>query len=114
MLAAQGSSCHQHANSGWGTFDDDNMVGATAFMETLELALELSRAGYGGRRTARVRSLSVHGGRRGAVQRILLQWRFIDAVAARIDDTALREAQQRKDAVAPTRSSTPLSARRHA
>jgi xylose isomerase len=23
----------QHGNSGWGTFDDDNMVGATAFME---------------------------------------------------------------------------------
>src|SRR5438876_994087 len=47
MLAAQGLLGHQHANSGWGTFDDDNMVGATAFMETLELALELRRAGYG-------------------------------------------------------------------
>jgi hypothetical protein len=39
---------HQHANSGWGTFDDDNMVGTTAFMETIELAIELRRAGYGG------------------------------------------------------------------
>ena len=38
MLAAEGLLGHQHANSGWGTFDDDNMVGATAFMETLELA----------------------------------------------------------------------------
>ena len=47
MLAAEGLLGHQHANSGWGTFDDDNMVGATAFMETLELALELRRAGYG-------------------------------------------------------------------
>ena len=60
------------ANSGWGIFDDDNMVGATAFMETIELA---------------------------AVRRSVLQWRFIDSVAARIDDAALREAQQAKDAV---------------
>ena len=38
LLAAEGLLGHQHANSGWGMFDDDNMVGATAFMETLELA----------------------------------------------------------------------------
>ena len=85
---------------GWGTFDDDNMVGATAFMETLELAVELRRAGYG-----------ENGERLGfdlypytedaveAVRRSVLQWRFIDCVAARIDDAALREAQMRKDAV---------------
>src|SRR5213082_3377750 len=47
LLAAEGLLGHLHANSGWGTFDDDNMVGATAFMETLELALELRRCGYG-------------------------------------------------------------------
>src|SRR5579862_4511742 len=47
LLAAEGLLGHQHANSGWGTFDDDNIVGATAFMETLELAVELRRAGYG-------------------------------------------------------------------
>jgi xylose isomerase len=101
MLAAEGLLGHQHANSGWGTFDDDNMVGATAFMETLELALELRRARYG-----------EHGERLGfdlypytedavaAVRRSVFQWRFIDSVAARIDEAALREAQQRKDAVA--------------
>ena len=69
LLAAEGLLGHQHANSGWGTFDDDNMVGATAFMETLELALELRRAGYGDRRrAARLRPLPVHRGRgrRGA------------------------------------------------
>ena len=100
MLAAEGLLGHQHANSGWGTFDDDNMVGATAFMETLELALELRRAGYGS-----------NGERLGfdlypytedqvaAVRRSVLQWRFIDSVAAKIDDAALREAQQAKDAV---------------
>ena len=64
LLAAEGLLGHQHANSGWGTFDDDNMVGATAFMETLELAVELRRAGYGDDgRAARLRPLSVHGGR---------------------------------------------------
>jgi xylose isomerase len=101
MLAAEGLLGHQHANSGWGTFDDDNMVGATAFMETLELAVELRRAGYG-----------ANGERLGldlfpytedqvaAVRRSVEQWRFIDSVAERIDDAALREAQARKDAVA--------------
>jgi xylose isomerase len=100
LLAAEGVLGHQHANSGWGTFDDDNMVGATAFMETLELAVELRRAGYGS------------GGERlgfdlypytedavAAVKRSVLQWRFIDSVAVRIDEAALREAQTEKDAV---------------
>jgi xylose isomerase len=100
MLAAEGLLGHQHANSGWGTFDDDNMVGATAFMETLELALELRRARYG------------DGGERlgfdlypytedavAAVERSVKQWNFIWDVSGRIDDAALREAQQAKDAV---------------
>jgi xylose isomerase len=100
LLAAEELLGHQHANSGWGDFDDDNMVGATFFMETLELAVELRRAGYG-----------ENGERLGfdlypytedavaAVRRSVLQWRFIDGIAARIDDAALREAQARKDAV---------------
>ncbi len=100
LLAAEGLLGHQHANSGWGDFDDDNMVGATAFMETLELALELRRAGYG-----------ENGERLGfdlypytedavaAVRRSVLQWRFIDSVATKIDDAALHEAQAEKDAV---------------
>ncbi len=100
LLASEGLLGHMHANSGWGTFDDDNIVGATAFLETVELALELRRCGYGS------------GGERlgfdlypytedevGAVRRSVLQWRFIDSVAERIDDDALREAQQRKDAL---------------
>src|SRR5258706_16029288 len=94
LLAAEGVLGHLHANSGWGTFDDDNMVGTTAFMETLELAVELRRSGYGDK-----------GERLGfdlypytedaiaAVRRSVLQWRFIDSVAGRIDDAALREAQ---------------------
>ena len=101
LLAAEGLLGHQHANSGWGTFDDDMMLGATRFMETLELAVEFRRVGYG-----------ENGERLGfdlypytedavaAVRRSILHWRFIDSVAARIDDAALREAQMRKDAVA--------------
>ena len=100
LLASEGLLGHLHANSGWGTFDDDNMVGATAFMETLELALELRRAvtetpasGSGSISIPTPRTRSA------AVRRSVLQWRFIDSIAARIDDAALREAQQRKDAV---------------
>jgi xylose isomerase len=101
MLSAEGLMGHHHANSGWGTFDDDNMVGATAFMETLELAVELRRAGYGddGRRLG-FDLYPYTENAVAAVERSVLQWRFIDSVAARIDDAALREAQMRKDAVA--------------
>ena len=45
-----------------------------------------------------------------AVRRSVLQWRFIDSVAARIDDAALRAAQGQKDAVAAYESSTRRSA----
>jgi xylose isomerase len=100
MLAAEGLLGHQHANSGWGTFDDDNMVGATAFMETLELALELRRANYGANGERLGFDLYPYTEDAvGAVKRSVLQWRFIDGVAAKIDDAALREAQQAKDAV---------------
>ena len=100
LLADEGLLGHQHANSGWGTFDDDNMVGATAFMETLELAVELRRARYG-----------ENGERLGfdlypytedavaAVARSVKQWNFIWEVSGRIDEDELREAQSRKDAV---------------
>src|SRR4029079_6535475 len=100
LLAAEGLLGHQHANSGWGTFDDDHIVGATAFMETLELALELRRAGYG-----------KHGERLGfdlypytedavgAVKRSVLQWRFIDRIASQIDEPGLRREPQPQDAI---------------
>jgi xylose isomerase len=101
MLAAEGLLGHQHANSGWGTFDDDNMVGATAFMETLELALELRRAKYGSNGERLGLDLFPYTEDQvAAVRRSVEQWRFIDSVAERIDDAALREAQARKDAVA--------------
>ncbi|HEV2815104.1 MAG TPA: sugar phosphate isomerase/epimerase family protein [Solirubrobacteraceae bacterium] len=100
LLNAEGLLGHQHANSGWGTFDDDNMVGATAFMETLELALELRRAGYGDNGERLGFDLYPYTEDQvGAVRRSVLQWRFIDGIASRIDEAALRAAQQDKDAV---------------
>jgi xylose isomerase len=97
MLAAQGLLGHLHANSGWGTFDDDNMVGATAFMETLELALELRRAAYDGWLGFDLYPYTED--QVGAVRRSVLQWNFIDGVAGRIDEAALREAQAERNAV---------------
>jgi len=100
LLDDEGLLGHQHGNSGWGTFDDDNMVGATAFMETLELAVELRRARYGedGERLG-FDLYPYTEDQVAAVRRSVLQWRFIDSIAERIDDAALREAQGRKDAV---------------
>ncbi len=100
LLHAEGLLGHQHANSGWGTFDDDNMVGATAFMETLELALELRRAKYGANGEHLGFDLYPYTEDAvAAVKRSVLQWNFIDSIAAKIDDVALREAQSTKDAV---------------
>ena len=113
LLAAEGLLGHQHANSGWGTFDDDNMVGATAFMETLELPLEFRRA-----------ATATNGERLGfdlypytedaiePVRRSVLQWRFIDSVAAKHRRRrAPRGAAAQGRGRAPTSSCTPRSAR---
>ncbi|MFL5829274.1 MAG: sugar phosphate isomerase/epimerase family protein [Solirubrobacteraceae bacterium] len=100
LLSSDGLLGHLHANDGWGTFDDDNMVGTVRFMETLELALELRRCGYGSSGERLGFDLYPYTEDQvGAVKRSLLQWQFIDGVAAKIDDAALREAQQAKDAV---------------
>jgi xylose isomerase len=100
LLAGEDLLGHQHANSGWGVFDDDNMVGATAFMETLELALELRRARYGEQGERLGFDLYPYTEDQvAAVRRSVLQWRFIDGVAGRIDEGQLREAQAAKDAV---------------
>ncbi len=101
LLAGENLLGHQHGNSGWGNFDDDNMVGASFFMQTLELALALRRYGYG------------KGGERigfdlfpytedqiVAVRRSIYQWEFIDSLAGKIDDEELKQAQAAHDAVA--------------
>ena len=101
LLAADGLLGHQHANSGWGTFDDDNMVGATAFMETIELAIELRRAGYGDNGERLGFDLYPYTEDAvGAVKRSVLQWNFIDGVAS--EDRRRRSSARRsrqKDAV---------------
>ncbi|HJX46803.1 MAG TPA: sugar phosphate isomerase/epimerase family protein [Gaiellaceae bacterium] len=100
LLAGEGLLGHQHANSGWGTFDDDNMVGATAFMETIELAIELRRAGYGDNGERLGFDLYPYTEDAvGAVKRSVLHWNFIEGIAAKIDGPELHEAQQAKDAV---------------
>jgi xylose isomerase len=71
-------------------------------METIELAVELRRAGYGQDGDERRLGFDLYPYTEdavGAVKRSVLQWRFIDGVAARIDGPELREAQQAKDAV---------------
>jgi xylose isomerase len=100
LLAAEGRLGHQHANSGWGTFDDDNMTGASFFLQTLDLAMVLQDAGYGS-----------NGERIGfdlypytedqvaAVRRSVLQWEFIDDLARKVDRAALAAAKSRSDAV---------------
>ena len=100
MLAAEGLLGHLHANDGWGTFDDDNMVGTIRFMETIELAVELRRAGYGENGERLGFDLYPYTEDAvGSVKRSVLQWQFIDGIASRIDDAALRAAQHEKDAV---------------
>jgi xylose isomerase len=100
LLAGEGLLGHQHANSGWGTFDDDNMVGATAFMETIELAIELRRAGYGDNGERLGFDLYPYTEDAvGAVKRSVLHWNFIEGIAAKIDGPELQKAQQAKDAV---------------
>jgi xylose isomerase len=96
LLASDGLLGHLHANDGWGTTDDDNMVGTTRFMETLELR----RCGYGNAGERLGFDLYPYTEDQvAAVKRSLVHWRFIDTVAGRIDDAALREAQQHKDAI---------------
>jgi xylose isomerase len=100
ILAMEGLLGHQHANSGWGVTDDDNIVGATRFMETLELARSLRKAGYGD-----------NGERIGfdlypytedavaAARQSLIQWSFIDDLCSKLDDAAMEAAQEQKDAL---------------
>ncbi len=104
LLSMEDLLGHQHANSGWGMFDDDNIVGATRFMETLEIARSLRKVGYGnqGERLG----MDLYPYTEDAVvaaRQSLLQWRFIDEVAGRLDDDAMQEAQSRKDAMAAYR-----------
>lgn len=105
LLAANGKLGHQHANDGWGNFDDDNVVGTNFFMQTLELAVVLQDVGYG-----------QHGELVGfdlypytedqveAVRQSVVQWEFIWDKAAQVDRQALNAARSRADALAGYRA----------
>lgn len=100
LLAKEGLLGHQHANSGWGTFDDDNMVGASFFTETIALARELRKAGYGSRGERIGYDLFPYTENQvEAVKRSIIQWEFIDQIASRIDDEAMSAAERERDAV---------------
>jgi xylose isomerase len=91
---------HHHANSGWGMFDDDNMTGSLNFMETLAIAKELQRGGYGsrGERIGFDLFPYTEDPIQAAIQSVV-QWEFICDLAAEIDDRALAKAQRKKDAI---------------
>ena len=100
LLHSEGKLGHQHGNSGWGTFDDDNMVGASFFMQTLELAMTLQDVGYGSKSERVGFDLYPYTEDQvAAVRRSALQWEFIDDLARKIDRNALARARANADAV---------------
>jgi xylose isomerase len=101
LLALEGKLGHQHANDGWGTFDDDNVVGTNFFMQTLELALVLQDVGYGTNGELLGYDLYPYTEDQvAAVRRAILHWEFIWDLAAKIDRAALDDARSRADALA--------------
>jgi xylose isomerase len=100
LLHSEGKLGHQHGNSGWGTFDDDNMVGASFFMQTLELAMTLQDVEYGSKGERVGFDLYPYTEDQvAAVRRSALQWEFIDDLARKVDRKALDQARAHADAV---------------
>ena len=100
LLHTEGKLGHQHANSGWGTFDDDNMVGAAFFMQTLELAMTLQDVNYGAQGERIGYDLYPYTEDQvAAVRRSILQWAFIDDLARKLDRSALSQSRANADAV---------------
>jgi xylose isomerase len=105
LLASESKLGHQHGNDGWGTFDDDNVVGTNFFMQTLELAQTLQDIGYG--QNGELMGFDLYPyteDQVGAVRRAIIQWEFIWALAHKIDRGSLREAKRRADALAAQRT----------
>jgi xylose isomerase len=101
LLASESKLGHQHGNDGWGTFDDDNVVGTNFFMQTLELAQTLQDTGYG--ENGELIGFDLYPYTEDqvtAVRRAILQWEFIWDLAHDIDRQALREARSKADALA--------------
>jgi xylose isomerase len=104
LLASEHKLGHQHGNDGWGTFDDDNVVGTNFFMQTLELAQTLQDIGYGeGGELIGFDLYPYTEDQIAAVRRAILQWEFIWDLGAKIDREALREAKSGANALAGQR-----------
>ena len=100
LLAAEGKLGHQHGNDGWGTFDDDNVVGTNFFMQTLELAQTLQDVGYGDNDEIIGFDLYPYTENQvDAVRRAILHWEFIWDLAQKVDRGALEEAKAHADAL---------------
>jgi len=105
LLAANGKLGHQHANDGWGSFDDDNVVGTNFFMQTLELAVVLQDVGYGRRGELLGFDLYPYTEDQiAAVRRSVIQWEFVWDKAVQIDRDELNGARSRADALAGYRA----------
>jgi xylose isomerase len=105
LLASENKLGHQHGNDGWGTFDDDNVVGTNFFMQTLELAQTLQDVGYG--ENGEILGFDLYPYTEDqvtAVRRAILQWEFIWDLARKIDRDALGEAKSRADALSGQRA----------
>jgi xylose isomerase len=105
LLASESKLGHQHGNDGWGTFDDDNVVGTNFFMQTLELAQTLQDIGYG--ESGEIIGFDLYPyteDQEGAVRRAILQWEFIWDLAHKIEREALREAKSAADALSGQRT----------
>jgi xylose isomerase len=101
LLAAENKLGHQHANDGWGTFDDDNVVGTNFFMQALELAMVLQDLGYGAHGEIVGYDLYPYTeDQLGAVRRAILHFEFLWDLASKIDRNAMADARQRADALA--------------
>jgi xylose isomerase len=104
LLASESKLGHQHGNDGWGTFDDDNVVGTNFFMQTLELAQTLQDIGYG--ENGELVGFDLYPyteDQVAAVRRAILHWEFIWDLARKINREALREAKSRADALSGQR-----------
>lgn len=97
LLLREGRMGHQHANSGWGSFDDDNMTGASFIEQTVDLARVLAEGGYRGRIGFDLYPYTED--TVAAVRRSVLQWEFLTDVALRIDGERLAAARAHADAV---------------
>ena len=105
LLSAEGKLGHQHANDGWGTFDDDNIVGTNFFMQALEIAIVLQDIGYG--RDGEIVGFDLYPyteDQVAAVRRAILQWEFIWDLGRKVDRSALAAATDRADALGGQRA----------